>query len=609
MELGPSRQDTLPAVTLVLLSACFGLLTGLIEVPLLGIQKLLSARALYLGPRIVWMAPVTDLGLFIPVGLLLLALAWRWGRMRSARVALPFLFFLMVLSWLLIFARIQWYASMLMAIGVAVQAGRYCLPRLPSNSAFIRTTASLAAITLILVIGVEGRIWWKERQAMRHLPIAAANAPNVLLIVMDTVRAQSLSLYGYGRETTPQLERVARRGVQFDAAISTAPWTTPSHAGMFTGHYPFECSTDWDKPLDGRYPTLAETLRDRGYATAGFVANTFGCGYETGLDRGFLHYEDYSVSIGELLISSSLVRAIVHSDPLRHWLGNQQIVTRKSAADINRDFLAWQQGQTSRPFFAFLNYLDAHEPYLPPAPFDQKFGTSRHTDSYRARHDLRISFRYGRDQLSAEETQAELDDYDGAIAYLDQQIGLLLDELKRRGTLNNTLVVITADHGESFGEHKDYGHGNSLYLSLLHVPLLILFPPRVPANQRVKESISLRDLPATIFDLAGIGDATSMPGYSLACHWGGGPAQGVAGTSPVLSEVNVAPIRPDRYPTGAPAKMCSVLQERLHYIHNANGHEELYDILKDPAEQTNLQDEGDLQPLIEQLRCGAEKLN
>ncbi|MGE0128722.1 MAG: sulfatase-like hydrolase/transferase [Blastocatellales bacterium] len=607
---GRSARNELPPAVLLLLAALFGVFTGLIESALLGVQKLISARALLLGPRVIWMVPVADLLLFAAVGLLALGVSWRLRGLRSARMAMIVFGFLASLSWLLIFPRIQWYASVLLAIGAAGHAGRFFARRLrPPYSFIYRAIKIVAAAALILTIGVEGRSWWKERQYLANLPPVAANAPNVLLIVMDTVRAQSMSLYGYERETTPQLERFAKLGVRFERAISTAPWTTPSHAGMFTGRYPSECSTDWDQPMDGRSPTLAEALRTHGYATAGFVANAFGCGYETGLDRGFIHYEDYSITFSELLLSSSLIRAIVHSDPLRWLLGKHQVVTRKTAAEINHDFLAWRQRQTSRPFFAFLNYLDAHEPYLPPPPFDRKFGMSPHTDQYFARHDLRISFRYGRDRLSATETQAEMDGYDGAIAYLDQQIGLLLEELEKRGTLKNTLVVITSDHGESFGEHKDYGHGNSLYMSLLRVPLLIYFPSRAPANQRVAMPITLRDLPATILDLAGVGDTLRIPGHSLAFHWGADPLQVSSASSPVLAEVNVAPIRPGRYPSGATARMYSVLQEQHHYIRNANGREELYDIMKDPAEQTSLEYKEELQHLMEQFRCVSDKLH
>ena len=120
-----------------------------------------------------------------------------------------------------------------------------------------------------------------------------ANSPNVLLIVLDTVRADHLSLYGYERPTTPNLERLAKRGIRFDNARATAPWTLPSHASMFTGHWPHELGAKWMTPLRGNLPTLAEYLGAHGYATAGFVANVVYCSQETGLARGFTHYEDY----------------------------------------------------------------------------------------------------------------------------------------------------------------------------------------------------------------------------------------------------------------------------------------------------------------------------
>jgi arylsulfatase A-like enzyme len=112
---------------------------------------------------------------------------------------------------------------------------------------------------------------------------------------LDTVGAEAVSTYGYARETTPNLDRFAATGVQFERALSTAPWTLASHASMFTGHYPHELSVAWDKPLDETFPTLAEALRARGYVTGGFVANYY-CSFEFGLNRGFTHYEDFAVS-------------------------------------------------------------------------------------------------------------------------------------------------------------------------------------------------------------------------------------------------------------------------------------------------------------------------
>ena len=132
----------------------------------------------------------------------------------------------------------------------------------------------------------------KERdERSRRLP--PGDSPNVVLIVLDTVRADRLSLYGYERRTSPNLERLARRGIRFDQARATAPWTLPSHASLFTGRLPHELGVQWGTPLENRFTTLAEYLGSRGYATAGFVANTLFCSFDTGLDRGFTHYEDY----------------------------------------------------------------------------------------------------------------------------------------------------------------------------------------------------------------------------------------------------------------------------------------------------------------------------
>ena len=141
---------------------------------------------------------------------------------------------------------------------------------------------------------------------------------NVILIVLDTVRADRLGVYGYERDTTPNLARLASRGVRFARAFSTAPWTAPSHASLFTGRWPHELSIGWDRPLDSTHATLAEVLAADGYLTAGFVANTTYCSYETGLDRGFAHYEDYDVTLRGVLLCSSLVERtmnFVHKHP------------------------------------------------------------------------------------------------------------------------------------------------------------------------------------------------------------------------------------------------------------------------------------------------------
>jgi hypothetical protein len=232
-------------------------------------------------------------------------------------------------------------------------------------------------------------------------------------------------------------------------------------------------------------------------------------------------------------------------------------------------------------------------------PFEQKFAA-------RAPGNRRIQT--GK-RYSPEEVRDLIDAYDGCIAYLDYQLGWLFDELRSRGALENTLVIITSDHGEEFGEHGVMGHGNSLYMPSVHVPLLILFPPYVPAGMRVREPASLRDIPATVADLAGLGGEHPFPGQSLARYWKGpcqpgeallaeaggagcacagrGPALPPAGQGPFLTEVNFARNLPPSYPV-CKGDMKALVAGRYHYIRNGDGQEELYDFAKDPLERQDL---------------------
>ncbi len=160
-----------------------------------------------------------------------------------------------------------------------------------------RTVPLLAgALLTIMLVTIGGRAW-SEHRAAAALPPAPAGARNVLLIVWDTVRAGNLSLYGYERPTTPNLERLAGRGVRFDLAFSTSSWTLPAHASLFTGRWPHELGVDWKSPLRDDVPTLAEYLAAHGYDTAGFAANLDYCTRETGLARGFAHYEDFPIDL------------------------------------------------------------------------------------------------------------------------------------------------------------------------------------------------------------------------------------------------------------------------------------------------------------------------
>jgi arylsulfatase A-like enzyme len=576
-------------LSVVTLAVWFGLLAGLTEAILISVKKLALGHLVRVSRDVVWMAPLADT-LYMLVPAMGLAFLARW---RSAlplwRSAVAVFAFLALLAVLLPYWNVALYAKALVVAGLAIQAARLLAKRRQTfDRLVIRTLPALVAAVVVLTAGVYGWRWLSYRQSTAALPAASLDAPNVLLVVLDTVRAQNLSLYGYARQTTPTLDKWAARAAVFDQAIAPSPWTFPSHATIFTGRWPHELAIDWHQPLGRRFPTLAEVLRDRGYATAGFAANLFYCTTEYGLDRGFLHYDDYPASPSQIAMSTSIGRELIsfslNQDPAFHFralVGYDEIPGRRSAADINAAFLAWQARQDpSRPFFAFLNYLDAHQPFLPPAPFDTKFrGDAPRGDP---RH-------WWDREWTPEAIQAEVDAYDGAIAYLDHQIGLLFDELNRRGALDDTIVVVTSDHGEHFGEHGFMRHSNTLYREVLHVPLMIVYPARITQAIRVPEPVTLRDIPATVLDLAGEQCPGCVPGRPLTRQWKPEPPGTEPGMppSPIFAEVRQGIRIPERYPA-AKGDMQSWIADGLQFIVNGDGTEELYDLLADPRQADNL---------------------
>ncbi|MEO8201605.1 MAG: sulfatase, partial [Gemmatimonadota bacterium] len=383
------------------------------------------------------------------------------------------------------------------------------------------------------------------------------------------------------RPTTPELERWAGRGVRFNRALSTAPWTFPSHATMFTGRLPHELTASWMTPLNNSYPTLSELLGARGYVTAGFAANTLYCSRETGLARGFGHWDDYLISPGEMVKSSALGRLLVENTRVSRLTGNFQTPGRKSAEDINRQFLGWLGQDRDRPFFAFLNYFDAHGPYLPPPPFDTRFAPLP-PDPLR-----RFTERPKRGLPAKDILRQEEDAYDASIAYLDHQLGLLFDEMERRGQMENTMVVVVSDHGEEFGEHGLMGHGNSLYRPSLQVPLIIWRKGHIPEGAVVNAAVSTRDLAATIMAEVDGPDKSSVPGRSLRRFWSGDGAGTSAAPDTLIAEVAYTPRLPEWYPVSK-GSLSSVALNGFRYIRNGDSTSELYDFDRDSMETTNL---------------------
>jgi arylsulfatase A-like enzyme len=394
-----------------------------------------------------------------------------------------------------------------------------------------------------------------------------------------------MDLYGYERATTPYLRDLAKEGVVFQRAIATASWTLPTHVSLFTGRFHYETQTAWYRPLDATYPTLAEALTGQGYVTGGIVANTDYCRAERGLARGFAHYEDYVASAGELARSSPLIRFAFKQAWVRRLLGYYELLGRKPAPRITNDFLRWlDRVPSGRPFFAFLNYFDAHQPYLPPAEFDERFGPTDRLGTYLARYSYGVPCSLG--NTSPEEIESMRNAYDGSIAYLDYDLKRLFGELRRRGLLDRTLVILVSDHGEEFGEHGTFGHGTDLHIQSIYVPLILRLPGIVPGDVTVQEPVTLRDIPATVIDLLGLPYEGLFPGRSLGRYWLETEREEPESLDPVLSELSYAPWEA----SGPVSKgdMKSLVTGDMHYIRNGDGTEEVYDLRHDPAERNDL---------------------
>jgi arylsulfatase A-like enzyme len=560
--------------------------TSLLEMAIRVAIWQLTIRPLEFGIHIVWMAPLMNLIWFSLVAIPVALTIRLWPRRIGYGVVVGVLSFPALLSLLWLYAQVHWMAMAVLALGLAVQSGVLASRRARALMPFSRR-AALTTVVLVatLILTVLGTNRWREWSAMRALP-SRTGSSNVLLLVLDTVRSFSMSAYGYARTTTPTLERLANEGVRFERAFATSGWTLPSHASMFTGRYAHEIRTGPGFPLPDGVPTLAEALTAAGYATGGFVANLNYTSWEHGVGRGFIRYEDYPVTPLTLLTSTSLGRRLFAAQSVRNLVEYYDDEDRKSAATVQQDFLAWLDGLGGKPFFGFLNYFDAHHPYLPPAPFDTLFGPAL-PPAYRP-------YLPEFDQFSSQEIALASNSYHGAIAYIDRQIDNLIEELRQRDLLDNTLIIITSDHGEHFGDHDLLGHGNSFYRQLLQVPLIMRFPRRIPGASIISAPVSLRDLPATILDITRIPDDYGIPGTSLI---------------PIVgdSTASVSEVVSGRALTLAP-EVQSLISDGMHYIRKVDGGEELYHIEHDSLEQQSLVASRDSHSALSALRAKLDSI-
>ena len=410
--------------------------------------------------------------------------------------------------------------------------------------------------------------------------------PNVLLVVIDTGRADRFSFNGYTRQTTPEIAILASEGTVYEQARSPAPWTLPAHASLFTGLHPSAHGADSGHlKLDDRHRTLAEAFRAAGYRTQAYAANPW-VGRQYGLDRGFDGYEELwkGTPAGEQDAGASRVNARV-----ARWLE-----WRRSTAAARE-----------QPFFLFINYIEAHLPYDPPEPERSRM-LSPGTDPLaverlrRFRHPEEVKYVLGLGGLQPGDLKVLSDLYNGEIAYVDRRVGEVARMLKQDGLLDDTVVVVTSDHGEAIGDHGFLDHKMNLYEELLRVPLVLRYPRAVPAGKRIREPVMLQDLFPTLLALAGIDPggkgAPGSPGSEAV------PLPGIRGIATVPRSDSLVgefarPIQfleliQQRFPEARIGPWDRALvafrigPDKLHWA--SDGRHRLYDLEHDPLEKEDL---------------------
>ena len=582
----------------ILVAAWFGLLAGILEGGIANFLRGVPGFAVRVSPEILWIAPAFNLILFLLLGFGLATLFRLRNKGPSVSLTAGLFTWVTLFGLLLLLGLLNQLASLVLSLGLGVQVARMLRTREVRALSFFQRSVSIL-ITGAVLIGTIGAFWdyGRERYQIGKLPPAKSGSPNVILITLDTLRADHVSAYGYGRSTTPNLDRLAKSGVLFENAFSNSSWTLPSHASLFTGRLPDEHKADWAEPLNENFPTLGEVLAAQGYLTGAFSANTAYVTPEWGLARGFSHFGAHGSSLVSDITSTVYGKKLALNVLPR--LGYFDIPGRKRAQVVNQELIDWLNKTNGRPFFAFLNYFDLHDPYLAPDSYGKRFSENA------TRGDL-INFRFQsrtvrrKPSLTQEEIQSEIDGYDGCLAYLDAQLGDLFSELARRGLDRNTLLIITSDHGEAFGNHDLFGHGNSLYVESLHVPLIAIWPDKIPSGTRVSQVVSLNDVPTTIMRLLDE-RGSSFPGIPLSRYWSENPDN-------QKIEPIVATLSPGRFKGGLPdypvskGGLKSLVTEQWHFILSESGRAELYAWREDPNEARNLADDPAGRIVAEELK-------
>jgi len=411
----------------------------------------------------------------------------------------------------------------------------------PHPTISVRVLSTRVRISFIVLLGLiaAGVVWY----------VRSERPLNVLLITLDTTRADRLGCYGYSLAKTPVLDRLARQGVLFERAYAPVPLTLPSHASMLTGLYPPEhgLHNNGQAALPKGLPTLATELQAAGYETGAFVA-AFVLDHKFGLQRGFETYDD----------------DLSRSDHSLH--GHHQYRDGSLVIDAALEWLR-PRSQSGKPFFCWVHLFDPHFPYL---AHEDRFGN-----------------------------QFADRPYDAELAYVDEQLDWLISTLEESGALDDTVIVVVGDHGESLGEHGELSHSMTVYDATLRVPLLVVCPKEGRPGHRVAEPVSLVDLTPTLLDQLGQKPIANASGRSLRSALRGETLP----LLPCYAETD------EPYHAAHWSPLRALITSKWKYIRSPRP--ELYDLIADPPELRNLATEmsEQVQELEEELAAWEERMN
>ena len=386
------------------------------------------------------------------------------------------------------------------------------------------------------------------------------SSPDILLIVVDTLRADHLGAYGYARPTTPRLDALAQGGTRFESATSAAPWTLPSIMSILTSRLPSRHGViDDGLRLPAETPTLASALGAAGYRAGAFVAHIYVTA-PFGFDRGFAHFEDFGLTRPGYALERGM---------------------EPTADRVTDAALAFVADDPAKPLFVMAHYFDPHWPYEAPEPFRDRFAaTPAWAGPPDTSYDALSRYQDPAVAMPDDYRRFVIDRYDGEIAFVDAQIGRLVDGFRKTRRGRPLAIVVTGDHGEEFKEHGSIGHGRQMYEEVLHVPLILVPPAATTATGaavRVGLPVSTLDIAPTLLALAGAATPAGMQGHSLLPLLTVDGAREAATPAPVSETVRLGAIRQ------------AVRSGPLKLIHSMDENRaELFNLASDPNEIRNL---------------------